>query len=576
MSIQGLVDWWGNPVNRKQHGGIRATLFLYVLVVVTNTANIANIMNLVSYIHGTMHMGVASSSTVVTNYVGAMCMLSLLGAFVSDSYIKRFYTMLIFGPLEILGYGLLALQAHFPSLHPPKCDISNESNNCVQMHGSNTTLFYISLYIVTIGEGGLRACIASLGGDQFDDDDIIERRHKISFFNWFTFNISLGGLLGLIFIVWIENNKGWDIGFAVCALIILVGLIVVACGFPFYRSQIPTGSPLTRITQVFVVAYKKRKLPLAEYFDESEQVPGIDANGKEVFLRTKGFEYLDKASIDNGDKGAWSFCSTTQVEEIKIILRMLPIFLSSTIGYLPLPLLMTFTVQQGGTMNTHLGKIHISPASLFVIPTIFQIVTLVIYDRAIVPLLRRITGYVGGITHLQRIGIGFAFATVATAVAALVEMKRKSVAIEHGLVDSSTGLPMSIFWLGLQFFFLGVIDVTSFVGLLEFFYSEASIGMKSIGTSIFFCILGIAAWVASVFIQVVNKATRNGDGKGWLDGSNLNKSDLDRFYWLLSIIGFLSFLNYAYWANKYVYRHDPRIVGDGDNEKSPKKEMVDI
>ncbi|KAJ1686156.1 hypothetical protein LUZ63_017546 [Rhynchospora breviuscula] len=572
MTVQGLVDWRGRPVSRKWHGGVRATLFLHVPVVLVNTANIANVMNIVGYLHGTMHMGIASASTAATNFIGAMCMLSLVGAFISDSYIKRFHTMLIFGPLEVLGYGLLAFQAHNQSLRPPQCDINKENNSCVPVHGFNFVLLNIGLYTVTFGEGCLRACIASLGGDQFDNDDPVEQRQKISYFNWFTFSISLGGFLGLIFIVWVENNKGWDIGFAVCALLVLIGLIVAACGFPFYRNQIPAGSPLTQILQVFVAAYKKKNLPLTDYKETEEVAKGSTA-GLEVFARTRGFQFLDKATIDNGEKGDWSLCSTSQVEEIKIILRMLPIFLSSTIGYLPFPLLMSFTVQQGGTMNTQLGKIHISPASLFIIPITFQMVTLVIYDQAVVPLLRKLTGHPGGITHLQRIGIGFIFATFSTAVAALVETKRKKVAIEHGLIDSSTGVPMSVFWLGLQFFFLGIIDVTSFVGLLEFFYSEASMRMKSLGTSIFFCILGLSAWLASFLINVVNKATRNGEGMGWLDGSNLNKSHLDRFYWLLSIAGLLSFLNYAYWAYKYEYRYDPRIVAE-DKEKSSQSDAI--
>ncbi|KAF3330930.1 protein NRT1/ PTR FAMILY 4.6-like isoform X1 [Carex littledalei] len=574
MTVQGLVEWRGRPVNPKWHGGVRAALFLHVLVVLVNAANVANLMNLVSYLHGTMHMGIASSATTATNFIGAMCMFSLVGAFISDSYIKRFHTMLIFGPLEVLGYGLLAIQAHYRSLHPPQCDINKENNNCVQVHGFNFVLLNIGLYTVTFGEGCLRACISSLGGDQFDDDDTIEQRQKISFFNWYTFAISFGGFLGLIFVVWVENNKGWDIGFALCALLVFTGLIVTACGFPFYRNQIPAGSPLTRILQVFVAAYRKRNLSLTDY-KESEEVANRNTPGMEVFSRTTGFKFLDKATIDNGEKGGWSFCNTTQVEEIKIILRMLPLFISSTIGYLPFALLMTFTVQQGGTMNTQLGKIHISPASLFVIPITFQMVTLVIYDQVIVPLLRKLTGYPGGITHLQRVGIGFFFAAVATAVAALVETKRKKVAIEHGLIDSSTGIPMSVFWLGLQFFFLGIIDVTSFVGLLEFFYSEASTGMKSIGTSIFFCIIGVAAWLSSFLINVVNKVTRNGEGKGWLDGANLNRSHLDRFYWLLSVIGLLSFLNYAYWANKYVCRYNPGIVTE-DVKRSPKRETDTI
>ena len=73
-----------------------------VLIVMSNMANIPMIMNLVTYLHGTMHMDVKDASTTSTNFFGAICFFCFLGAFISDSYIKRFYTMLIFAPIEIL------------------------------------------------------------------------------------------------------------------------------------------------------------------------------------------------------------------------------------------------------------------------------------------------------------------------------------------------------------------------------------------------------------------------------------------------------------------------------------------
>jgi hypothetical protein len=247
---------------------------------------------------------------------------------------------------------------------------------------------------------------------------------------------------------------------------------------------------------------------------------------------------------------------------------MIPIFITSALGYMPASIILTFTVQQGNTMNTRLGAINVPPATLFVIPTVFQLVVLVVYDRFIVPFLRKKTGYVGGVTHLQRIGIGFVAAIMACGVAAIVEMKRKSVAEQSGLMDSSAPVPMSVFWLVFQFFFVGVVDVTSFVGLLEFFYSEASTGMKSIGSSLFYCMIGVAAWLVTLLIQLVNRVTRDGGRKqGWLDGANLNRSKLDSFYWLVCVIELLSFLGYLYWARRYVYRNDQRVV-DKDN-KSP-------
>ncbi|XP_066337039.1 protein NRT1/ PTR FAMILY 4.5-like [Miscanthus floridulus] len=563
----GLVDWRGRPVNTKKHGGVRASIFIHALVLLSNAANIANILNLVSYLREEMHMDVARASTMASNFFAALQMFSIPAAFLADSYVKRFYTVLIFGPIEILGYILLAVQAHVPSLHPPPCVAGQQATTtCESVHGSNLSLLLLGLYLIPIGDGAARACLPALGGEQFDTSDPVEQRQESSFFNWYTFAISTGGFVGLVFIVWVENSKGWDLGFVVCALFVILGMLIWIAGLPFYRNQLPTGSPITRILQVLVAAFKKRKVALPANPSELKQTGQDDAGALEMLHRTDGFHCLDKAAVDTGKTGAWTLCSITQVEETKIILRMVPIFLSAVLGYIPVPLILNFTVQQGNTMDTRLGAVHISPATLFVIPTVFQMVILIVYDRFIVQFLRRITGYVGGVTHLQRIGIGFLSTVMATSIAALVEAKRKKVAEDSGLVDATTGIPVSVFWLTIQYFLLGVVDVTSFVGLLEFFYSEASMGMKSIGSSIFYCILGVSAWLGSLLIQLANRFSRHNDGTGgWLDGTNLNKGKLDRFYWLLAVLEVVSLLVYTFFAWSYVYRNDQRVVVDGDN-----------
>lgn len=161
-----------------------------------------------------------------------------------------------FGILNIFcstmqGYMLLALQAHLPSLHPMVCEINKESNNCKTAQG-NLTLLCLSLLMFATGEGCMRACIPSLGGDQFSNEDPKESQLKSMFLRWLKFANSLGALIGLVFLVWIENNLGWTVGFMMSALIVLVGLLVAASGLPFYRMQKPNGSPLTRLWQVKV------------------------------------------------------------------------------------------------------------------------------------------------------------------------------------------------------------------------------------------------------------------------------------------------------------------------------------
>ncbi|PUZ44635.1 hypothetical protein GQ55_8G122100 [Panicum hallii var. hallii] len=433
-----------------------------------------------------------------------------------------------------MGYILLAVQAHVPSLHPPSCNPGQQTTTCESLHGSNLSLLLLGLYLIPIGDGAARACLPALGGEQFNKSDPVEQRQEASFFNWYTFAVSTGGFVGLVFVVWVENSKGWDIGFVVCALCVLLGMLIWIAGFPFYRNQLPTGSPITRILQVLVAAFKKRRVKLPENPSDLKQIKHDEASAIEILHRTQGFHCLDKAAVDTGKTGAWSPCSITQ---------------------------------QGNTMDTRLGSIRISPATLFVIPTVFQMVILVVYDRFIVPFLRRITGYVGGVTHLQRIAIGFLSTTVATGVAALVEIKRKKVAEDNGLMDATSGIPISVFWLTVQFFLLGIVDVTSFVGLLEFFYSEASMGMKSIGSSIFYCILGVSAWLGSLLIQLANRVTKHRDGTGgWLDGTNLNRGKLDRFYGLLAVLELLSLFIYVFFARRYVYRNDQKVVVDEDNK----------
>jgi dipeptide/tripeptide permease len=58
-------------------------------------------MNLVTYLTGEMHLSSAKSANIVTNFIGTVFLLSLLGGFLSDSYLGSFWTMLIFGFVEL-------------------------------------------------------------------------------------------------------------------------------------------------------------------------------------------------------------------------------------------------------------------------------------------------------------------------------------------------------------------------------------------------------------------------------------------------------------------------------------------
>ncbi|CAA2971100.1 NRT1 PTR FAMILY -like [Olea europaea subsp. europaea] len=95
----------------------------------------------------------------------------------------------------------------------------------------------------------------------------------------------------------------------------------------------------------------------------------------------------------------WHQCTTKQVEEVKIVLKILPIFMSTIMLNCCLAQLSTFSVQQAATMNTKVGALRVPPASLPVFPMLFIMILAPVYNH---PTFRNVTNTETGITHLQR------------------------------------------------------------------------------------------------------------------------------------------------------------------------------
>lgn len=271
--------------------------------------------------------------------------------------------------------------------------------------------------------------------------------------------------------------------------------------------------------------------------------------------RNESFTFLDRAISNNPDPSHKFFeCTPNQIEEVKRVLKILPIFASTIILNSCLAQLSTFSVQQASTMNTKLGSLKIPPASLPVFPVIFTIILAPLYTHIIIPFARRLTKTETGITHLQRIGTGLFLSVVGMAVAGLVEMKRKRVATRIGLLNSSKPLPISFFWVGLQYLFLGSADLFTLAGLMEFFFTEAPISMRSLATSLSWASLATGYYLSSVLVSIVNSVTGTFRHTPWLYGSNLNHYRLERFYWLMCVLSVLNFLHFVFWANRYKYQ----------------------
>lgn len=148
-----------------------------------------------------------------------------------------------------------------PSLRPPKCTAGSDSP-CIPASGKQLMVLYLALYLTALGTGGLKSSVSGFGSDQFDDSNKVERKQMTNFFNWFFFFISIGSLVAVTILVYIEDNLGRQWGYGICACAIVLGLVVFLSGTRRYRFKKLAGSPLTQIAAVFVAAWKKRNIDL--------------------------------------------------------------------------------------------------------------------------------------------------------------------------------------------------------------------------------------------------------------------------------------------------------------------------
>lgn len=450
---------------------------------------------------------------------------------------------------------LLTVAVSFRSLRPPHCNVhGNAVAECKPTSTLQLAVFFSALYIIALGAGGTKPNISTIGADQFDDFDPRERAHKISFFNWWFLSTFLGSLFAHIFLVFIQDNVGWSVGYGIPTAGLLLSVLIFLAGTPFYRHKMVHGSPLTRMARVLVAATRKWNVTVPENLVQLHE-----PNHHELrILPTNSLRFLNKAAVKvvGSMRTPWMLCTVTEVEETKQMLCLLPIWIASIIPASMLAQMNTLFVKQCTTLDRHIGKhFQIPPASFATSATISVIVTIFLYDRYFVKIMKKYTANPRGITLLQRVGVGFFLHIVAMLVASLTENRRLRVARDVGLVQSRKEVvPRTIFVLLPQFVLMGVAESFMIVGKVDFFYSQAPESMKSLGTSYSLTTYGIGNFLSSVLLSSVSNITEKfGDRKGWIL-NNLNASHLDYYYAFLALLSFFNFVFFLYVSKLYVYQ----------------------
>ncbi|KAI5555030.1 hypothetical protein BDE02_19G053400 [Populus trichocarpa] len=509
----GTVDLRGRPVQASRTGKWKACAFLVGYEAFERMAFYGVASNLVNYLTTQLHEETVASVRNVNNWSGAVWITPILGAYIADTYLGRYWTFTVSSLIYAMGMILLTMAVSFKFMKP-----TCTNGVCNKASPSQIAFFYSALYIIAIGAGGTKPNISTFGADQFDDYNPQEKKLKVSFFNWWMFSSFVGALFATLCLVYIQENLGWGLG----------------------KLQLP-NSPS-----------ELQEFDLQYYIQ----------TGKRQVHHTPVLRCLDKAAIKDGSNNAdtsnpsSSSCTVTQVEGVKLVFGMMLIWLVTLIPSTIWAQINTLFVKQGTTLDRNLGpNFQIPAASLGSFVTFSMLLSVPMYDRFFVPFMRKKTGNPRGITLLQRLGIGFAIQVIAIAIAYAVEVRRMHVIRMHHVVGPKEIVPMSIFWLLPQYVLLGIADVFNAIGLLEFFYDQSPEDMQSLGTTFFTSGIGVGNFLNSFLVTMVAKITGTGGGKSWI-GNNLNDSHLDYYYGFLLVISALNLGVFLWASSRYVYKKE--------------------
>uniref|UniRef100_A0A3Q2YQB4 Solute carrier family 15 member 1 n=1 Tax=Hippocampus comes TaxID=109280 RepID=A0A3Q2YQB4_HIPCM len=330
-------------------------------------------------------------STSIYHTFVALCYLTpILGAIVADSWLGKFKTIIYLSIVYTLGQVAMAVSA----IHDITDTDKDGTPDDMTFH---VVMSMVGLFLIALGTGGIKPCVAAFGGDQFSDSQEKQRR---TFFSVFYLCINGGSLLSTIITPILRaqecgihtKQSCYPLAFGVPAALMVVALVVFIVGSGMYYKAEPQGNIMMDVCRCIGFAIKNR------YRHRSGRYP-------------KRQHWMDWAE-EKYDK--------LLIAQIKMVLKVL--FL-----YIPLPMFWTLFDQKGSrwtlqatTMDGNFGALVIQPDQMQTVNPILILTLVPIMDSVIYPLIKK-CGL--NFTPLKRMTVGMFLAALAFVCAALVQVE---------------------------------------------------------------------------------------------------------------------------------------------------------
>ncbi|KAI3962595.1 hypothetical protein MKW92_014736 [Papaver armeniacum] len=275
-----MIHLWiiGRRPLRASTGVLEGHLFIIAIEFGERLSYFVISTNLIVYLTKVVHQDLKTAAKNVNYWSGVTTMMPLHGGFLADAYFGRFSMVLISSTIYVLnellylpGLILLTMSELIPGLKPCDVVMNGSSTTTMCQHRSpkvHEVVFFIAIYLISIGTGGHKPSLESFGADQFDENHAQERKKKMSYFNWLNFGLCSGLVLGFTVVAHIQQKISWAAGDIIITIRYDCYHRSVLCWeaiLPVQNSQ--AGSPLTPMI-CFSSSYRfKRNLPYPSNFE---------------------------------------------------------------------------------------------------------------------------------------------------------------------------------------------------------------------------------------------------------------------------------------------------------------------
>jgi len=533
-------------------------------------------------------------ATVYTAIWGAFATIfSLLGGYLSDARLGRKRTILAGACIYFIALLSVSTITFFFVL-----------TDDLQL-GTIEAIFWVSLYVMSLGGGGIKANVGVFGADQLADFSVYDMNSNVdggdranlivtesdhlvrydigaatadldasemssaelvqSYWNWFYFTINAGALISYTLISYLCQDVSFALGWSIPTIAMFCAIVVFLSRSAYYHEPQHDTSMIGQFVGIswFALKHRKRKQEIVKDFNQNilgsfqpqttssttnpnENDNDNDEQGTYYDDNELNVTWLDVAKLQyNGEY------DNELVEEVKMVYSVFGFLPFMTLYWIVYAAMNSLFYSQGCQMNYMMADNFAFPIATLNDANIIIILILVpILDRCIYPCLNSPLSCCR-FGMLKKIGVGYFFLALAMVVAGLVEVWRKSTTTFDiaSTCDSTVYISdLSVLWQIPQYLLVGTSEVFASITSLEFFSGQAPDSMRSIVYALNLVVTGIGFLLAALLVFIVDMFKPQ-----WIP-PDLDDGHLEYYYFLIAAIMIATLIAFIPYANKYEYR----------------------